>query len=263
MRRQPTALIGIGLWVLYIAIILVVQGTSGIPYTDVGDSAANMWRGAILSLILGAAVMAAATRWLGWWDAALRDTRRSGAGWTLVAPGIYLVMAIGVLASVGWSELTPAFLGAAIALGVFVGFAEEIVCRGLLLVGLRGSVREVWVWLLTCVFFGLMHGLNILLGAAAGETALQVGFAALQGSAFYVLRRVTGSLVWAMMLHGFWDAALFMNVQTDGGTPITSLLNVIAGPVALVAGYVVARRTDAGAREPYAVVPGDAVRPLP
>ena len=38
--------------------------------------------------------------------------------------------------------------------------------------------------------------------------------AGIQGSAFYVLRRHFGTLIWAMLLHGSWDMSIFVHDQS-------------------------------------------------
>lgn len=255
MRVKPTALVGVAIWLLYVAIVVIMQKTSGIPYTEFGDSTANMWRGVIPSLLVGSLVIAALAVWMRWWAAALRDEHRTRVGWTLIAPAIFLVIALGNFAFTDWGNISAGFLLVALALGVLVGFAEEIVCRGMLLVGLRGTFHEVAVWALTCVLFGFMHGVNIFLGAAAGPTAVQVLAAAMQGSAFYILRRYYGTLVWAMVLHGLWDMSIFVQAQSDGPVNVLSLLVWPTSILAVIAGFVVARRTAEGPLEDYAKAP--------
>ncbi|MFN8184640.1 MAG: CPBP family intramembrane glutamic endopeptidase [Candidatus Nanopelagicales bacterium] len=259
MRVKPTALVGVGIWLLYVAIVLVMQKSSGVPYTAFGDSIGNMWRGVIPSLFVGSLVMAGLAVWLGWWGPALRDRHRTRVGWALIPPVIYLIIVMGNFATTDWGNIGAEFLLVAVALGVLVGFAEEFVCRGLLLVGLRGTFHEVSAWAVTCVLFGLMHGLNILLGAPAGSTVVQIVDAAMAGSAYYILRRYFGTLVWAMALHGLWDTSIFVHDQSGGGVSLLGLLNWPAAILSVVAGFVVARRTARGPLEDYARGAGEAV----
>lgn len=252
MRVKPSALVGIGVLVLYIVIIVVMQKTSGIPYTDFGDSTGNLWRGIVLSLVTGSVVVAGVGLVTGWFGAAMRDQHRTRVGWALLAPALFLLIAAGNLGFTDWAKLNLGFLAAALAMGLFVGFAEEFVCRGMLLVGLRGQLPEVGAWALTCAMFGLMHGINIFLGAPVGSTAAQVVLAGMQGSAFYVLRRHFGSLVWAMVLHGFWDLSIIIHEKSGGDVNVLGLLVWPASILAVVAGFVVARRTAAGPLEDYA-----------
>ena len=60
-----------------------------------------------------------------------------------IAPALFLLMVLGNFATTDWGNIAAGFLLVALALGVLVGFAEEIVCRGVLLVGLRGTFKEV------------------------------------------------------------------------------------------------------------------------
>jgi hypothetical protein len=253
MRIKPSALVGTGIWLLYGAVIVVTQKMSGIPYTDFGDTTSNMWRSVIPSLAAGAVVIGLVGLWLGWWGAAMRDRHRTRVGWALIAPVIYLVV-VGInFASTDWGRVSGGFLLVALLLGVLVGFAEEFLCRGLLLVGLRGSVGEVAVWALTCLLFGLMHGANIFLGAPVGSTAVQVVMAGIQGSAFYILRRYFGTLLVAMALHGLWDASIFIQANSGATSSPLAFISYLAIPFALVGGFVVARRTQRGPVEDYAV----------
>jgi membrane protease YdiL (CAAX protease family) len=41
---------------------------------------------------------------------------------------------------------------------------------------------------------------------------IQVLLTFIMGSGFYVMRRMSGTLILPMMLHGLWDSSLFMNV---------------------------------------------------
>jgi membrane protease YdiL (CAAX protease family) len=252
MRIKPTALIGVLIWLVYGAVVVLIQLASGIPYTEFGDSTTNMLKTTIPSLAAGAVVIVVAALWLGWFRAAMRDENRTKAGWALVAPIIYVIIVIATFAATDWGNVTTGFLLVALALGVLVGFAEEFLCRGLLLVGLRGSVHEVAVWALTCVLFGIMHGLNVFLGAPAGETIVQIVLAMVQGSAFYILRRHFGTLVLAMVLHGLWDMAIFVQASSGAPASLVSSLVWVAAPFAIVGGFVVARRTQRGPLESYA-----------
>jgi hypothetical protein len=253
MRVTPTALVAVGVLLLYAAIVVGVQKLSGIPYTDFGDSTSAMVRSVIPSLALGAAAVALLGWWTGWWGAALRDRHRTRVGWTLTAPVIYLVITLGTFAATDWGNISGGFLLVALALGILVGFAEEFVCRGLLIVGLRGTFHEVAVWALTCILFGFMHGVNVLLGAPVSDTAVQVAMAAVQGSAFYILRRHFGTLVWAMLLHGLWDMSVFVHAQSGASPAVVGAAVWVALPFALIGGLVVARRTHEGPLEDYAV----------
>lgn len=246
MRVTPRVWVGLAAVAVYLVVILIVQGTSGIPYTDWGDSAANLWRGSVLSLIVGGAVLAAVTTWLGWWRPALHEQHRTRARWAVVAPVLMLLVALANLGATDWAGIGTDFVVAAVALGVFVGFAEELLVRGLLLTSLRSRLRELWAWFVSTLVFGLMHGLNFFLGQDGGTTLTQVLVTFTSGTTFYILRRVTGSLVWAMALHGLWDTSVFLEQQApaDNGFAAVSGLSIVVSIVSLVVVWFVIRDAD-------------------
>lgn len=129
---------------------------------------------------------------------------------------------------------------------LLVGFTEELTTRGLPVVGLRSRLQEAWVWFLSSALFAAMHLVNIFAGQGVSTTLTQVGMAFLGGTVFYILRRSTGTLLWAMMLHGLWD---FSTVAVGHGTagPLASLggtLNLLAGFAGLVVVAFVIRGAD-------------------
>ncbi len=252
MRVKPTALVGIGIWILYVAIITTVSKINGVPYDEIGDSTSNLLRGAVVSLVIGGLIVAGLSAWMGWFGAAMRDQHRIRAWWMLIAPALVVVAIVGNLAFTDWGNVPIGFLLAAVALAIGVGFAEEFVCRGMLLVGLRGSFREVVAWALSCLFFGLMHGVNILLGAPAASTVSQIISSVMAGSTFYLLRRYFGSLIPAMILHGLFDLSIFVQSHSGSEGTLLALLDWPAGLIAVIAGLVVALRTDKGPKESYA-----------
>ncbi|WJL96947.1 type II CAAX endopeptidase family protein [Microbacterium sp. ET2] len=244
-RVQPRVWIGVAIFLGYVAVVFTVQALSGIPYTELDASGANLFFGAGLSLVISAILLAITTTLLGWWRPALFDRHRAGHKWPIIAPAIMVVGLVMNLVATDWGSYDGAFFAASIVL-LLVGFTEELTTRGLLLTGLRSRLSEVWVWLITSVLFGAMHFINVLTGQPVGPTIQQVVLAFGAGTIFYVLRRVTGSLIWAMILHGFWDFSTFAVSQ---GTPasfagFSGILEILAIIVALVSVPFVVRGAD-------------------
>jgi membrane protease YdiL (CAAX protease family) len=183
----------------------------------------------------------------------MRDEHRVRVWWMLIPAALAMVAVIANFATTDWSNVTVDFFLAVLLLAVAVGFAEEFVNRGVLLVGLRGTFREVGAWALSCLFFGLMHTVNIFAGAPVGGTVGQIISAAMAGSTFYLLRRYYGLLIPAMALHGLGDMSIFLQEFSGSEGTILALLQWPAGIIAVIAGFVVARRTQRGEQEPYAV----------
>ena len=88
-----------------------------------------------------------------------------------------------------------------------IGANEEIVTRGILLVGLRNSgVREWAAWVVTLVVFSLLHLINLTGGA--NLTVLVVVLTG--GTLWYVSRRIFGNLFVSIFLHALYDTAFFL-----------------------------------------------------
>ncbi|MFF2268610.1 CPBP family intramembrane glutamic endopeptidase [Cellulosimicrobium cellulans] len=254
LRVRPRVWIGLAVWVGYLVLVYVVQVASGVPYDTWGDSARNLFVGAGVSLIVATVLLAVTTSLLGWWRPALFEISPSRHRWLVFVPALTTVAALMNLIGTDWSAYSGAFFAASLTLAL-VGFTEELVNRGLLLVGLRSRLGEGWVWFLTSAMFGLSHLVNIALGADDVATAQQVVSAFLAGTVFYILRRTTGSLVWAMILHGLWDFSVF---AAGVGTPsdivyIANVLEPAAGVIGLALVALVIRdartapsRTDVG-----------------
>jgi hypothetical protein len=87
------------------------------------------------------------------------------------------------------------------------------------------------------------RSLSILLGAPVLGTVQQIVLAAAQGSAFYPLRRVTGSLIWPRTLHGLWDVSVFV-LGTSGGSNPLSFLILVSAVVSVVFGVLATKDAD-------------------
>ena len=244
MRVTPRVWIGLAIYVGYVLVIYLVTTLSGVPFTDIGKSAEFTWRGAVLDLAVAAVLLAITTSLLGWWKPALFERKRSHHKWPIFVPAIMLLVAILNLLTTDWSKFDPSFILALVSLGVLVGFCEELMSRGLLLTAFRSRFREVWVWLFTSLLFGAMHLVNAALGSPFLSALQQAGLAAMSGTAFYIVRRVTGSLVWAMALHGIWDVAAFSVGFAYVGVPWGVFLTPFIGILAVAVVYWVIKGAD-------------------
>jgi membrane protease YdiL (CAAX protease family) len=86
------------------------------------------------------------------------------------------------------------------------------------IVGLRSRFGENRVWLVSTFLFSALHIPNVIFGLPLWAMPVQVLLTFVMGSGFYVIRRMSGTLILPMVLHGLWDSSLFLNVAT-GGVP--------------------------------------------
>jgi membrane protease YdiL (CAAX protease family) len=204
-------------------VVLFVAGrffAGDAEYGDVAESAENTRDMVALPVACAAVYLTIVTSVLGWWRPAIFEPRRRAplAKWLWAIPVLAIVFPIADIArSEHRGEFTTThwwWLGIGIAL---VGYSEELMTRGLLLVGMRAEWVERKVFLATTLLFALMHGLNALGGQDIGTTIKQILSVIPMAILFYVVRRVTGSLVWSMVSHFLVDFSLIV----FGGTSAT------------------------------------------
>ena len=246
-RIPPTAGTAIAVALLYTAAFISIPVVSGIEYSDWFDSAENAVRTGIAGLVAGSAVLLAFLV-LARWDMLWRDPARLPMQWLLWTPPLLFVLVIVVrLVGIEWSLVPGRLLLAIIGAGVLVGFAEEMMFRGIFLRGMRtGDRPEGRVMLWTALAFGALHLPNVLLGTGLAGLA-QVPLAALIGVTLYLFRRGFGAIVPAMVAHGLWDISTFLDLNHGtGGAHDLALYGTLAVALASLIALVVLMRQDRG-----------------
>ena len=122
-----------------------------------------------------------------------------------------------------------------LATGLLIGFAEEILTRGIVVKMMRDAGHGEWiVMVVSSLIFALLHSANILSGMAAVTVVLTVVYTFGFGVCMYLTLRVTGNLIWPMLVHGMYDPTLFLatggvDKVNDDAAPNTFL--ALASPV--------------------------------
>lgn len=246
----PSLLIGLAPLVLFAA-VSAWRARPSDDYPSLGLTVDSVVSALVVPEGIAALVLAVIVTGLGWWRIATVDATRGRPRWAWIAPVLIVVVCLVRLPLVGWGAL-PWHYFALLALGVlFVGVFEELMTRGVLLVGLRRRLPEFGVWIVSCVLFGLLHLLNALAGAGIGTTVVQVVFAASFGSTLYVARRLSRGLLLPVLLHAFWDfgsIAVSATVRRGSGDPVAAggigLFAFAVLAFGIVAGGMVAWRDD-------------------
>lgn len=241
MLVDPSGAVALTVFVAYCAVVAVLWRVNRVDYETIAESRPNVIRGIIVPIGIAGGLLTITTTILGWWDPVLFEAAPTGPVWAWAVPAL-MVAVIGLqFARVGWSAPNAALLPY-LAVGVLiVGYSEELLARGVVLVGLRGDLSELWAWLGSCLLFGLLHGINALFGRAITMTVGQVAAAFVMGSALYVSREISGVIFVPMLLHAAWDFG-GLGVQSTGQKPSRALplLLVPLFAIGLVAGWFIA-----------------------
>lgn len=139
---------------------------------------------------------------LGWWREIGFNRPRNARGLAAYAP--WLLLPLLVVAGQGVHPADPGRMLAFGGLMLMVGFAEEVLLRGVVLHVLRpgGLMRAV---LLSSVFFGAAHLLNLFAGHGLQPTLVQVIYATFIGIGMAGPRVYSGTIVPAILLHALID----------------------------------------------------------
>lgn len=127
--------------------------------------------------------------------------------WYYLFPLTWLGVALVALFNVDYSDYSIGEIVLVLIATLAIGANEEIVTRGILLVGLRNSRLEEWKsWLVTVAVFALLHLVNVL----AGDSPAILLVTAAGGTLLYVARRVFNNLFVPIGLHALYDTAFFL-----------------------------------------------------
>lgn len=222
---------GLLVFAAYAVLSGAIQLLSGVDYDQISASVSSVLKFVVLSVGAGiVAVLVLTARWEAN-DVIFRERRRlDRPAWLWVIPALLAVIITANLVGVDWGDWDVDVLAVLLLGCLMVGFGEEIVFRGYVLVGARSRYSETGAWFLSSLLFALFHGTNILTGQAVGTTLRQVGLAFIVGGSLYLVRRVTGLLVVGMLLHGLWDFSTFTAAGPGGSQAIDS----VSGSVVLV-----------------------------
>ena len=246
MRIKPRWWIGIVVLLAYAAWVMAAWIWRGVDYRQIA-SETSLVQAVIQPLGIAAVLLAVFNSWAGWWRATLFETPRVRRPLLLAA--LLLAMLGFIAATLGSTDFTAITLRhlALVAVAtLLVGFCEEMVSRGILLVSLRGSLRsEAWVWFVSSAMFGLLHATNAFFGV--GPLALvQVVLAFCVGSGLYLLRRLGGTLLLPMLVHAAWDfSTLASGLDADPPGAVAFAFMASTWVLSLLLVFVVLRRERA------------------
>jgi membrane protease YdiL (CAAX protease family) len=193
-------------------ILPLVGRFSGVDYDVIADTTSNVLRGVVpmvgLSLVWGL-LMAWRSGWLKPIFAKQPPSAFPKFFWLI--PACWFGLCLIRLVSSPWPSFDATYLIVLAFAMTLVGFNEELLFRGILTYGARGSGpwSEARTMLISALGFGLFHLPNLLVGQALGPTLIQVCYAFFMGIALTVSMRLSRSILLPVSMHALWDFSTF------------------------------------------------------
>lgn len=236
-RVRPTVRRGIFVYFLYMIIFYATFIITKVDYTRIAESADTLYRWFIPCTLGLAIVPLVFVTFYGWWRPAVIEQKKLSS-WAFIIPAITGLIAVVNLILGNSSRLTSEMWIMLVVGSICVGFNEEMINRGQLIVGLRSRYGERGVWLISTAMFAVFHLPNIFFGTGL-IGLIQVPIAFGMGTVFYLARRTTGTLIAAMALHALWDFSVFAT-----GAPIMGVVGPVLGIVAVIVVVFAGKKTE-------------------
>lgn len=239
LKWKPNVQLGLFLYVGYLAIFFSTWYVNKVDYPRIGESIETIRLWYAYPTMFGSVFLIIALSVLGWWSIVLFDKEKSGPKWVWLLPIVMFLIIVHAFAQLNFSTISSELWLWTLLGALGVGFGEEVITRGGLIVGLRSRFSETKVWLYSTLLFSAMHVPNVIAGLPLETMPVQVVLTFIIGSGLYVMRRVSGTLIIPILLHGLWDSSIFITSATGGSASAISLL---VYPLAIVSIIFVLRK---------------------
>jgi len=209
---------------------------------DLLDSVTNVFAQLTFALIVGAVVLSLFTRWMGW-NAEIYGRQRIYRSWWMWLGPIIALMPISLrVLGIDWGSRPFTVAALVMVSGLFIGFVEELLCRGIAVKMLRTSGHgEFVVAALSSLVFAIIHLTNLLSGQALLSTGIQLFYTFGFGVLMYLTLRTTRFLVFAMLLHGLTDpTAILANAGIGDAADVANIspLAAAGGQFTIPIGFI-------------------------
>jgi membrane protease YdiL (CAAX protease family) len=215
---------------------------NNVDVDDVLATPESVFFGIVTGLIVGSVILLIFVASVRWFGPIFERQPVRGRGWMWIAVVLTLIPILLRLFGINYEGYPNGVVAVTGLVGIFVGFSEELLYRGIVVRILReGGHREWTVAVISSLFFALSHSVNLLSGQSiivvGGTVVFTFGF----GMMMYLVMRVTGSIVWPMIIHGFTDPTTLLasgGLDAIGTNGSSGALLTIAGGFSLI--FVVA-----------------------
>lgn len=249
--------------VVYLALYVGFQRVFGLLVGDAIDpddvlaDPVSVLCALVVPIAFGALLLLAFARSLGWLPRPLFGPQPvRGRWWMWAAPVLVAVPVVFHLLGTDYARYSAGTVAMTLVAGLAIGVAEEVLTRGLVVSMLRRRGYREWaVMVLSSLVFALLHASNLLSGQGLGTVGPTVLYAFGFGICMYLTLRVTGNLVWPVLLHALTDPTTMLATggvdeavagTTNAFLAVATVGTLAYGVLALVAFVVV--RGDAHGR---------------
>lgn len=210
----------------------------GLP--DATSSALDIFLGTGLPVLLGGVVLVVFAVSLGWLKELFGPQPIRGRGWMWVAIAVVLAINVSALLSIDYAKAGPAVVASWLLTGLFIGFAEETLTRGYVVNLMRkAGHHEIAVALVSAAVFAALHIGNLFTSDQdVATTALQVVYTFAFGICMYLALRVTGNLIWPILIHASTDPTVFLRATYPGANSVFSIVATLSTFLVIGTGVV-------------------------
>lgn len=214
-------------------------------------SAMDVFLGTGLPIILGGAVLLGFAASLGWVRELFGPQPVRGRRWMWIGIVVVLLINVSALLSIDTQSAGAALIASWLFTGLFVGLAEELLTRGFVVNFMRKAGHgEIAVALVSSAVFAALHAGNFFTtDQGLSTTAIQVVYTFFFGIIMYLALRLTGRLIWPILLHASTDPTVIMFAgHPSKGNPLSILASLstylitVTGLVLLIVFIVSERR---------------------
>lgn len=217
------------------------------------DSAAGVLIFTGVPILLGCLLLVVFGWSVGWLKETFGPQPIRGGWWMWIAVAVVAGFNLLRFATIDYDAAGLDYVAAWLITGLFIGFAEEVLTRGYVVNLMRKAGHsEIAVALVSAAVFSGLHAGNLLIGQSLFATMMQLLYTLAFGLCMYLALRVTGNIIWPILLHATTDPSIFLLTEYPAAgslAPLAGLGNVVVIITGLVLaifirGRVAARQTD-------------------
>ncbi|MFZ4893001.1 CPBP family intramembrane glutamic endopeptidase [Plantibacter sp. Mn2098] len=188
-----------------------------------------------LPIALGGVLLVIFALSIGWLGELFALQPIRGRAWMWIAVAVVLLFNILRFATIDYGTAGFDRVAAWLLAGLFIGFAEEVLTRGFVVNLMRKAGHpEIAVATVSAAVFAALHSGNLLTGQSLFATLIQLVYTFAFGICMYLALRVTGNLIWPILLHASTDPSIFLQTTYPAAGALTGIAGLGNLPVIAV-----------------------------